>query len=237
MLSCAAGSNLRQRFIRKCNPPVVGSGAYRCPPDTDGNTEEKEADCASSSPVCYEAYPDKCGCSKDTSNVPSSHAVGDGTTQGSCSTSQSCYGDGKCKDDGSWTSWEMLGCAAGSNVRQRFIRKCDPPVVGSGTYRCPPDPDGNLAEKETDCASSSPACYDTYRGICGCSKDTSNVPSTHAVGDGTTQGSCSTNQVCGGDGKCKDKGIFLLVNYLCPSQILILLVLQLMRMHLPIIFI
>ena len=72
---------------------MSGNGAYRCPPDTDGNAEEKEADCASSSPVCYSAYSGICGCSKDTSN----HAVGDGTTQGSCSTDQRCHSDGSCK--------------------------------------------------------------------------------------------------------------------------------------------
>ena len=98
----------------------------------------------------------------------------------------------------------MLGCAAGSNVRQRFVRKCNPPVVASGAYRCPPETDGNAEEKEEDCASTSPACYDNYRGICGCSKQSS---SPHSIGDGTTQGSCSSNQVCNGDGQCKDRGI------------------------------
>jgi len=108
----------------------------------------------------------------------------------------------------------MLGCAAGSNLRQRFIRKCNPPVVGSGAYRCPPDTDANAEEKEADCATSNPVCYDSYRGKCGCSKDISNVPSSHAEGDGTTQGSCSSNQVCNGDGQCKDRGIQLLKNYI-----------------------
>ena len=105
----------------------------------------------------------------------------------------------------------MLGCAAGSNLRQRFIRKCNPPVVGSGAYRCPPDTDANAEEKEADCAASIPVCYDSYRGKCGCSKDISNVPSSHAEGDGTTQGSCSSNQVCNGDGQCKDRGIQLFI--------------------------
>ena len=108
----------------------------------------------------------------------------------------------------------MLGCAAGSNLRQRFIRKCNPPVVGSGAYRCPPDNDANAEEKEADCAASTPVCYDSYRGKCGCSKDISNVPSSHAEGDGTAQGSCSSNQVCNGDGECKDRGIHILKNYI-----------------------
>ena len=110
----------------------------------------------------------------------------------------------------------MLGCAAGSNVRQRFVRKCNPPVVANGAYRCPPDTAGNAEEKEEDCATTSPACYDNYRGICGCSKE-GNSP--HSIGDGTTQGSCASNQVCNSDGQCRDRGIFFTKNlYLFQSN-------------------
>ena len=113
--------------------------------------------------------------------------------------------------DGHWSPWEVLGCSTTHpSTRQRFIRKCNPAVFDNGAYRCPPD--GNAEEKEEDCPISSPVsvCYAAYNGICGCSKDSfwGDVwkSSGNVYGDGTTQGSCATGQLCHSDGQCRDVG-------------------------------
>ena len=90
-----------RKFLRICNPPMDHDGSsYRCPADEANNHEAKTEECASINemePVCYNGA---CGCAKDTDADPKQ--PGDGSTQGSCDPSKTCYSIGVCRGNSAY---------------------------------------------------------------------------------------------------------------------------------------
>ena len=124
------------------------------------------------------------GCTKYTGVA----GAGDGTTQGSCTTStHKCFDDGSCKE-----------CAANSDCTGN-ANTCD---VATGICKC-------ASSDKCDASSATPSCLNpdtnVYEeggatSVCGaCNKGTG----TASDGDGTDQGTCPlTTDKCLATGKC-----------------------------------